>query len=60
MPAIGTTFKIHFFFFFLYFLLAEEANYFTILQWLLPYTDMNQPWIYMCFPSLWVIPVHQP
>ena len=24
-----------------------EANYFIILQWFLPYTDMNQPWIYM-------------
>ena len=38
----------------------------------LPYIDMNQPWVYMCPPSwtppstslpipfLWVIPVHQP
>ena len=24
-----------------------EANYFIIL-WFLPYTDMNQPWVYMC------------
>ena len=28
-----------------------EANYFTILYWFLPYIDMNQAWIYMCFPS---------
>ena len=25
-----------------------EANYFTILWWSLPYTDLNQPWVYMC------------
>ena len=25
-----------------------EANYFTVLQWFLPYIDMNQPWVYMC------------
>ena len=25
-----------------------DANYFTILWWVLPYTDMNQPWVYMC------------
>ena len=24
-----------------------EANYFTILQWVLSYIDMNQPWSYM-------------
>ena len=28
-----------------------EANYFTTLQWFLPYSDMNQLWIYMCSPS---------
>ena len=28
-----------------------EANYFTILWWVLSYTEMNQPWIYMCSPS---------
>ena len=28
-----------------------EANYFTILWWFLPDTDMNQPWVYMCSPS---------
>ena len=26
-----------------------EANYFTILWWFLPYTDMNQPWC-TCVP----------
>ena len=25
-----------------------KANYFTILWWVLPYIDMNQPWVYMC------------
>ena len=39
-----------FFFFSIYFY-QLEANYFTILQWFLPYIDMNQPWIYMCSPS---------
>ena len=34
------------FLFFLYFY-QLEANYFTILQWVLSYIDMNQPWIYM-------------
>ena len=28
-----------------------EANYITILNWFLPYIDMNQPWVYMCPPS---------
>ena len=28
-----------------------ETNYFTILWWVLPYIDMNQPWVYMCSPS---------
>ena len=27
-----------------------EANYFIIL-WFLPYSHMNQPQVYMCFPS---------
>ena len=61
---------MHFLFFFFYFY-QLEANYFTILQWFLSYTVMNQPWIYMYFPilippstspstrSLWVFPVHQ-
>ena len=35
-----------------------EVNYFTILWWFLPYTDMNQPWVYMCPPSQ--IPSHLP
>ena len=25
-----------------------EADYFTILWWVLPYIDMNQPRVYMC------------
>ena len=52
------------FYFFIYFY-QLEANYFTILEWVLPYIDMNQPWI-TCIPhpdrssrSLWVFPVHQ-
>ena len=67
---------IHFFLFLKFFPIyfyQLEANYFTILQWVLPYIDMNQPWIYMCspsrsplpplggswilIPSLWVFPV---
>ena len=36
---------------FFIFIFIGEANYFTILWWFLPYTDMNQPWVYMCFPS---------
>ena len=28
-----------------------EVFYFTILWWILPYIDMNQPWMYMCSPS---------
>ena len=28
-----------------------EANYFTTLQWVLSYIDMNQPWSHMCSPS---------
>ena len=28
-----------------------DAHNFTILWWFLPYTDMNQPWVYMCPPS---------
>ena len=33
------------------YLFKLEANYFIIL-WLLPYIDMNQPWVYMCPPIL--------
>ena len=49
-----------------------EANYFTILWWVLPYIDMNQPWVHVSptswtpsclpshpIPSLWVVPEHQ-
>ena len=39
-----------FFVFFIYFY-QLEANQFTILQWVLSYIDMNQPWIYMYSPS---------
>ena len=39
-----------FFFFFIYFY-QLEANYFTTLQWVLSYSDMNQPWSYMYSPS---------
>ena len=46
-----------------------ELNDFTILWWLLPYIDMNQPGVYMCspilnplsphrIPFLCVVPVH--
>ena len=38
-------------FFFPIYLYQFEANYFTVLQGFLPYTDMNQPWIYMYSPS---------
>ena len=43
-------FFIFSFFFFIYFY-QLEANYFTILKWVLSYIDMNQPWIYMYSPS---------
>ena len=53
--------------FFLIYFYQLEANYFTVLQWVLSYIDMNQPW---SSPSqsplpphstrfLWVFPVHQ-
>ena len=55
------------FFFFCPFLLFSpiyfyqlEANYLTILQWFLPYIDMNQPWIYMCSPSRSSLPPPSP
>ena len=37
------------FFKFIY-LFYLEINYFIILQWFLPYVDMNQPLVYMCAP----------
>ena len=36
------------------------GNYFTILQWFLPYIDMNQPWVYMCSPSWIPLPLPFP
>ena len=35
----------------LIYLFYLEANYFTVLQWFLPYIDMNQPWVYVCSQS---------
>ena len=32
----------------LIYLFQLEANYFTILQWSLPYINTNQPWVYIC------------
>ena len=37
-----------------------EANYFTILWWFLPYTDMNQLWVYMCHHVLNPLPLPSP
>ena len=37
-----------------------KANYFTILRWFLPYTDMNPPWVYMCSPSWTPLPLPSP
>ena len=37
-----------------------EANYFTALQWVLSYTDMNQPWSYMYSPSRSPLPPPSP
>ena len=37
-----------------------EANYFTILQWVLSCIDMNQPWIYMYSPSQSPLPPPSP
>ena len=36
------------------------ANYFTVLQWFLPYIDRNQPWIYMCSSSRSPLPPPSP
>ena len=47
------------FFFSIYFYWLE-ANYFTVLQWFLPYIDLNQPWIYMCSPSRSPLPPPSP
>ena len=37
-----------------------EANYFTILSRFVPYTDMNQPQVYMCPPSRTPFPPPSP
>ena len=37
-----------------------ELNDFTILEWLFPYTDMNQPWMYRCPPSSKPLPPPYP
>ena len=50
---------IFYFYFFTYFY-QLEANFFTILQWVLSYIDMNQPWIYMHSPSQFPIPIPPP
>ena len=39
------TILILFLFFNLFYL---EANYLMMSWWVLPYTDMNQPWVYIC------------
>ena len=50
-----------FFFFFLFMYFYQlEANYFTTLQWVLSYIDMNQPWIYMYSPSQSPLPPPSP
>ena len=50
--------KSFFLSFFLNYLFKLEGNYFTILWWFLPYTDMNQPWVYTCPPSWNPSPFH--
>ena len=37
-----------------------EANYFTILWWVLPYIDMNQLQVYLCPPSQTPFPPPSP
>ena len=53
-------FTISFSFFFFIYFYELEANYFTILQWVLSYIDMNQPWSYMYSPSLSPLPPPSP
>ena len=48
-----------FFFLFIYFY-QLEANYFTLLQWVLSYIDMNQPWSYIYSPSRSPLPLPSP
>ena len=40
--------------------LLQEANYFTIWYWFLPYIDINQPWVYTCPPSWPSLPPASP
>ena len=53
-------FIILFYFIFFSYFYQLEANYFTILQWFLPYIDMNQLWIYMYSPSQSSLPPPSP
>ena len=46
-----------FFFFLTNLYILIGGNYFAILWWFLPYTDMNQPWVYMSHPDT---PSHLP
>ena len=45
------------YFFKLIYLFWLEANYFTKLWWFLPYTDMNQPWVYMLLSAFFILPL---
>ena len=70
-PTVFSSVFCLFVFFKNIYLFELEANYFTIMWWVLPYIDLNQPWVYMCppilnpsptslaTPSLWVVPEHQ-
>ena len=59
--VITTLFSISFYFLFIQlFFYQLEANYFTILQQILSYIDMNQPWIYMYSPSQSPLPPPSP
>ena len=42
------------------YLFQLEVNYFIILWWFLPYTDMNQPQVYVCLPSRTPLPPPSP
>ena len=43
-----------------FFLIYFNWRLITILQWFLPYIDMNQPWVYMCSPSWTPLPPSSP
>ena len=47
---------VNFFLVLLFFIYLFNWRLITILWWFLPYTDMNQPWVYMCFPSWTPLP----